>query len=194
MGSRGSLGNLKPFSIRPINSLFVGFFQTQRCERLIRHAHVLVWREDLERRQLAGSTLHRKLAALSSLFEYLCERNAVTTHPVDCVKRPNVESYEGRTPHLTKPSLCDTRRSMPQAGNLPEDAGRSRMPSSCGNYPSGITQTRPTSPGQRPGACRQNLTPYAAGYRPRCTHASRCSSGPDIATTSRQPPASVPST
>lgn len=103
MGSRGSLGNLKPFSIRPINSLFVGFFQTQRCERLIRHAHVLVWREDLERRQLAGSTLHRKLAALSSLFEYLCKRNAVTTHPVDGVKRPNVESYEGRS---RKPPLA----------------------------------------------------------------------------------------
>src|ERR1700750_1249868 len=39
--------------------------------RLVSRAHVLVWREDLERRKLAGSTLRRKLAALSSLFEYL---------------------------------------------------------------------------------------------------------------------------
>ena len=65
--------------------------------RLVSRAHVLVWRQDLERRKLAGSTLRRKLAALSSLFEYLCEQNAVTTNPIDGVKRPKVESYEGKT-------------------------------------------------------------------------------------------------
>jgi site-specific recombinase XerC len=37
---------------------------------------------------------------LSSLFEYLCERNAVTHNPVKGVKRPRVESGEGRTPAL----------------------------------------------------------------------------------------------
>ena len=68
--------------------------------RLVSRVHVLAWRADLERREVAGSTLRRKLAALSSLFEYLCERNAVATNPVDGVKRPKVESDEGKTPAL----------------------------------------------------------------------------------------------
>jgi site-specific recombinase XerD len=81
---------------------FMGFVGIAAPEefRLVSRAHVLAWRQDLERRQLAGSTLRRKLAALSSLFESLCEKNAVATNPVDCVKRPKVESYEGKTPAL----------------------------------------------------------------------------------------------
>ena len=42
----------------------------------------------MERRGLAPATIRRKLSALSSLFDYLCERNAVTGNPVDGVKRP----------------------------------------------------------------------------------------------------------
>lgn len=68
--------------------------------RLVTRAHVLAWRADLERRELAGSTLRRKLAALSSLFEYLSDENAVTHNPVKGVRRPKVESYEGKTPAL----------------------------------------------------------------------------------------------
>jgi site-specific recombinase XerD len=81
---------------------FMGFVGILRPEdfRLVSRAHVLAWRQDLERRGLAGSTLRRKLAALSSLFEYLCERNAVATNPVDGVKRPKVETNEGKTPAL----------------------------------------------------------------------------------------------
>jgi integrase/recombinase XerD len=81
---------------------FIAFVGILRPEdfRLVSRAHVLAWRQDLERRQLAGSTLRRKLAALSSLFEYLCERNAVATNPVDGVKRPKVETNEGKTPAL----------------------------------------------------------------------------------------------
>jgi integrase/recombinase XerD len=54
----------------------------------------------LEGRQLGGATIRRKLAALSSLFEYLCDRNAITHNPVKGVKRPKVDSYEGKTPAL----------------------------------------------------------------------------------------------
>ena len=50
--------------------------------------------------RLSGMTIRHRLAALSSLFEYLCERNAVTHNPVKGVKRPVVESYEGKTPAL----------------------------------------------------------------------------------------------
>jgi len=81
---------------------FMGFVGITAPEefRLVSRAHVLAWRQDLERRELAGSTLRRKLAALSSLFEYLCEQNAVATNPVDGVKRPKVETNEGKTPAL----------------------------------------------------------------------------------------------
>jgi site-specific recombinase XerD len=68
--------------------------------RVVTRAHVIAWRKDLEDRQLAGSSVRRKLAALSSLFEHLCEANAVPTNPVKGVKRPKVESYEGKTPAL----------------------------------------------------------------------------------------------
>ena len=34
------------------------------------------------------------------LFEHLCDANAVTHNPVKGVKRPKVESYEGKTPAL----------------------------------------------------------------------------------------------
>lgn len=45
--------------------------------RIVTRAHLQAWRRDLETRALAGATIRRKLAALSSLFEYLCEANAV---------------------------------------------------------------------------------------------------------------------
>ena len=45
-------------------------------------------------------TIRHRLAALSSLFEHLCESNAMTHNPVKGVKRPPVESYKGKTPAL----------------------------------------------------------------------------------------------
>ena len=62
---------------------------------------MIAWRKTLIRRQLAGPTIRAKLAALSSLFEYLCERNAVTHNPVKGVSRPKVESHEGKTPAIS---------------------------------------------------------------------------------------------
>ncbi|PLY39343.1 integrase [Janthinobacterium sp. ROICE36] len=68
--------------------------------RVVTRAHVLAWRRDLELRALSGATIRRKLAALSSLFEYLCEANAVTGNPVKGVKRPKMVSQEGKTPAI----------------------------------------------------------------------------------------------
>jgi site-specific recombinase XerD len=68
--------------------------------RIVTRSHVLAWRKTLEEEQLAGASIRRKLAALSSLFEYLCESNAVTHNPVKGVKRPPVESWQGKTPAL----------------------------------------------------------------------------------------------
>lgn|GEM_PF-1294357 len=56
--------------------------------RTVTRSHVIAWRDDLASRALGGATVQHRLAALSSLFEYLCERNAVTHNPVKGVKRP----------------------------------------------------------------------------------------------------------
>jgi integrase/recombinase XerD len=69
--------------------------------RTVTRAHVIAWRKDLERRQCALTTIQRKLAALSSLFAYLCEHNAVLHNPVDGVKRPKSNRREGTTPALS---------------------------------------------------------------------------------------------
>lgn len=80
----------------------MGFTGIGRPEefRSVTRAHVIAWRDELKGRELSGMTVRHRLAALSSLFEYLCERNAVTHNPVKGVKRPPVESYEGKTPAL----------------------------------------------------------------------------------------------
>jgi integrase/recombinase XerD len=68
--------------------------------RTVTRAHVIAWRDDVAGRELGGATIRHRLAALSSLFEYLCEKNAVTHNPVKGVKRPRAESGEGKTPAL----------------------------------------------------------------------------------------------
>ena len=79
---------------------FVGI-QTPTEFRQVTRSHILAWRADLEKQALSGATIRRKLAALASLFEYLCNQNAVTHNPVKGVKRPRVESQTGVTPALT---------------------------------------------------------------------------------------------
>jgi site-specific recombinase XerD len=68
--------------------------------RSVTRAHAIAWRDDLLHRGLGGSTVRHRLAALASLFDSLCERNAVTHNPVKGVQRPRAESGEGRTPAL----------------------------------------------------------------------------------------------
>jgi len=68
--------------------------------RSVVRSHIIAWRKDMERRGLASAMIRRKLSALSSLFDYLCERNAVTGNPVDGVKRPMANGNEGSTPAL----------------------------------------------------------------------------------------------
>ena len=79
---------------------FAGIVQPVEL-RSVTRAHVLAWRAELERRRLSAATIRRKLAALGSLFDYLCECNAVTSNPVDGVRRPRVDCSEGKTPGLS---------------------------------------------------------------------------------------------
>lgn len=82
---------------------FSEFLGLKRPEefRTVTRAHVIAWRETLEDRNLSAPTIRRKLSALSSLFDYLCERNAISGNPVDGVKRPMANSNEGSTPALS---------------------------------------------------------------------------------------------
>jgi integrase/recombinase XerD len=50
--------------------------------------------------QKPPSSIQRKLAAIASLFDHLCEVNAVSHNPVRGVKRPKVDNNEGKTPTL----------------------------------------------------------------------------------------------
>ncbi len=81
---------------------FVRFTGIVRPEefRTVTRAHIIAWRDDLVRRGLGGSTIRHRLASLASLFEYLCDKNAVTHNPVKGVERPKTESGEGKTPAI----------------------------------------------------------------------------------------------
>jgi integrase/recombinase XerD len=68
--------------------------------RTVTRAHVIAWRDDLGERTLTGTTIRHRLAALSSLFQYLCDKNAVIHNPVKGVKRPRNESEQGKTPAI----------------------------------------------------------------------------------------------
>jgi len=68
--------------------------------RSVARSHVIAWRKHLESRKLTPASIRRKLSALSSLFDYLCERNAVLGNPVDGVKRPMANNNEGSTPAM----------------------------------------------------------------------------------------------
>ena len=80
-------------------STFTGLTEPAQL-RTVTRAHVIAWRKDMEIRNLSPASVRRKLSALSSLFDYLCERNAVAGNPVDGVKRPAANNNEGSTPAL----------------------------------------------------------------------------------------------
>src|SRR5690348_5087597 len=68
--------NLGPVQTRRAYKTAIGDFMRftgiKRPEdfRIVTRAHVIAWRDDLLRRDLGGSTVRHRLAALSSLFEY----------------------------------------------------------------------------------------------------------------------------
>jgi integrase/recombinase XerD len=69
--------------------------------RIITRAHVIAWRKSLVEQGLSGATIRARLAALSSLYEYLCDHHAVPFNPVKGVSRPKVETTEGKTPAIS---------------------------------------------------------------------------------------------
>jgi integrase/recombinase XerD len=80
-------------------SAFVGISRPEEF-RVVTRAHVIAWRDELKRRELAAATIRRKLSALSSLFSYLCNENALSHNPVTGVARPSEGANEGKTPAI----------------------------------------------------------------------------------------------
>jgi proteasome alpha subunit len=80
-------------------SAFVGITRPEEF-RVVTRAHVIAWRDELKRRELAAATIRRKLSALSSLFSYLCNENALGHNPVTGVARPSEGANEGKTPAI----------------------------------------------------------------------------------------------
>ena len=84
---------------------FIAFFRLKGFDELrtITRAHVIRWRDELKSKEPAQSaaTIRAKISALSSLFGYLSEKNAVTHNPVKGVKRPTEGSNEGKTPAIS---------------------------------------------------------------------------------------------
>jgi site-specific recombinase XerD len=74
--------------------------------RQVNRAHVIAWRKTLERRKLGAATIRRKLSALSSLFDHLCNCNAVLHNPVSGVSRPTEGANEGKTPAVSDPQAA----------------------------------------------------------------------------------------
>lgn len=81
-------------------SAFVGIGRPEDF-RVVTWAHLIAWRDDLERRALAAATIRRMMSALSSLFDYLCNANAVTHNAVTGVERPTEGANEGKTPAIS---------------------------------------------------------------------------------------------
>jgi len=81
---------------------FMRFTGIERPEefRTVTRAHVIARRDELAGRGLSSTTIRHRLSALASLYDYLCDQNAVTHNPVNGVKRPMPETTEGKTPAI----------------------------------------------------------------------------------------------
>jgi integrase/recombinase XerD len=80
----------------------------------------------MEARGLLPVSIRRKLSALSSLFDYLCGRNAVSGNPVDGVKRTLSNNNEGSTSALGDAQARNFHDAPPKEtlkGICPGDAG-----------------------------------------------------------------------
>jgi site-specific recombinase XerD len=84
-------------------SAFMKFVGIRKPEefRTVTRAHVIAWRHSLDAAGIGPATIRRKLSSLSSLFEFLCEKNAITHNPVAGVERPGEGANEGKTPAIS---------------------------------------------------------------------------------------------
>lgn len=71
----------------------------------VKQAHVLVWRASMEDAGLSPASIAARLAALSSLYKHLTDRQLTPSNPVAGVRRPktgNAGMGAGKSPTLSK--------------------------------------------------------------------------------------------
>ena len=74
---------------------FIAFHGIETPEELysgIGQSHLIAWREHLTQSGASPRTIQNRLAAVSSLFKHLCERQVATRNPAIGVKRPRVNN------------------------------------------------------------------------------------------------------
>lgn len=71
---------------------FLAFHGLKSSEQLraVGPSHLVAWREHLTRSGASPRTVRNRLAAVSSLFQHLCERQIAPRNPASGVKRPRV--------------------------------------------------------------------------------------------------------
>jgi site-specific recombinase XerD len=67
----------------------------------VKRAHLLAWRARLQNSGLSAATVCRKLAAVSSMYEFMVDEGQLQINPMVGLKRPQVDTYEGKTPKLS---------------------------------------------------------------------------------------------
>jgi site-specific recombinase XerD len=83
----------------------------------VKQAHVLAWRAAMEKAGLSQASIGSRLAALSSLYKHLTDRQLTPTNPVAGVRRPktgNAGMGAGKSPTLSKRQV----RAMLDAPNI----------------------------------------------------------------------------
>jgi len=73
---------------------FVVFHGLRSSDELreVGQSHLIAWREHLLQSGASPRTVQNRLAAVSSLFKHLCEKQVATRNPVTGVRRPRVNS------------------------------------------------------------------------------------------------------
>jgi site-specific recombinase XerD len=73
---------------------FIAFHGLRSSDELraVGQSHLIAWREHLIRSGASPRTVQNRLAAVSSLFKHLCERQAASRNPATGVKRPRVNT------------------------------------------------------------------------------------------------------
>lgn len=73
---------------------FIAFHGFQSSEELhsVTQSHLIAWREHLIRTGASPRTVQNRLAAVSSLFQHLCEQQVAVRNPATGVRRPKVNT------------------------------------------------------------------------------------------------------
>ncbi|MFO0734149.1 MAG: tyrosine-type recombinase/integrase [Candidatus Competibacteraceae bacterium] len=82
---------------------FIAFHGLQSSDELraIGQSHLIAWREHLTQSGASPRTVQNRLAAVSSLFQHLCEKQVAARNPVTGVRRPRVNASRVEAAVLT---------------------------------------------------------------------------------------------